>query len=166
MYSATLESLSLSCLRPRACLVVILQPPHITLNIHRSCKHCSCRSGEPYMLTRRGPRNHRSAARQVDLHLLIQESAPLADGDGGAGPRAASQSLARPALVYPQSKVAAIDDLHESHVGALRKTRMMLDTRPKPLDRRGIHIRHLQHRMRIAHRHRAYLDIRTVDLQR
>ena len=42
---------------------------------------------------------------------------------------------------------------------------MTLDTRPKPLDRRGFHVGHAQHGMRIAHGHRAYLDIRALDVQ-
>ncbi len=117
------------------------------------------------MLTLGSPRNHSGTARQVDSHLSIQQALPPADGDGGAGPRTAGQSLAHSAFEYAQSKVAATDDLHESHVGALRKTRVTFDTRPKPPDRRGFHIGHPQHGMRIAHRDRAYLDIRAVDVQ-
>src|SRR5258708_3426960 len=92
------------------------------------------------MLTCGGPGNHCGTARQVDSHFLIQEPPPPADGDGGAGPRAASQSLTRSALEDPQSNMAAINDLHEPHIGAFRKTRVMLDTRPKPRDRRGFRL--------------------------
>ena len=59
--------------------------------------------------------------------------------------------------------MSPIHDLHESHIGAIRKTLVAFDTRPKPLHRRGFHIGHLQHRMRIAHGYRAELDLRAVD---
>src|ERR1700676_5747724 len=91
---------------------------------------------------------------------------PPADGDRGAGPGAAGQSLAHTAFEFPESYAAALHDLHESHVGAPRKTRVMFDTRPKPLERRGFHIGYPENCMRIAHRDRPDLDISAVDLQR
>ena len=89
---------------------------------------------------------------------------PPADRHGSTSARAAGQCLTRASFEHPQANVIATHDLHEFHVGAFRKIRMMLDTRPKPLDRRGFHVGYTQYRMRIAHRDRAYVDIRTVDV--
>src|ERR1700722_7937976 len=103
------------------------------------------------MLALRRPGNRGGTARQVDPHIVVQQSLPPADGDGGTGPGSAGQCVPHTALEYAQPNMASIHDLHESHVGALRKTLMMLDTRPKPVERRGFHVGHLYYRMGISH---------------
>ncbi len=57
--------------------------------------------------------------------------------------------------MHAQSGMSAVDKLHEAGVDPLRESRMALQFLADRRHRSGVDIGHLDHRMRIAHAHRA-----------
>jgi chromosome partitioning protein len=112
------------------------------------------------------PRNQRSAAGQIHPHLSVERPQPLTDGHRRTRAGAAGEGFTRPPFEHAQQDMVAADDLHETHIGAVRKARVPLDTRPKPLDWGAFHLGHVQHHVRVAHGERAHLNVLAGDVQR
>src|SRR5450631_1414462 len=101
------------------------------------------------MLTQAVPRNHRSAAWQIHSHFRIERTELLADSNGCARAGATGQGFADPPFEHAQQNMVTADDLHKTHIGAMWESGVPFDTRPKLLERGGLHIGHAQHRVRV-----------------
>src|SRR5688572_5050656 len=91
---------------------------------------------------------------------------PAAHRDRRAGPGPAGPGLPRAALVHPKPDMAAVDDFHEADVGTTGEARVVLDCGTEPGDRRVGDGRDADHRVRVADRYGADLDLARADRQR
>src|SRR3954469_9110494 len=110
---------------PRAVCVLMLILNSLELCATR--ERYSGRAFHPNMFARCAPGDLEFSACKLHFDRGIEASVSSADRDSRARSCAAGERFARAAPEDAQPDVSAIDDFHESHVHALRKTRVMFD---------------------------------------
>src|SRR5690606_19567805 len=112
-----------------------------------------------------GPADLQRAAWQHHADLATDPPAAHQYRRRRAGTAAAGQGLADAALEHAQADALARLDLHETNVGRLRETVVLLQHDASRFKRRAIDVVDLDQRMRIAHRDRAETDDRATDCE-
>ena len=110
-----------------------------------------CLAGHPHRRARTLPGYAQISAACRHLNRCVDQPAPDSRCHGSTGAGSASQCFASAPLEHAQPDMVAVHHLQISRVDASWKAYVTLNLRPLACHRRGVHIIHHLHSMRIPH---------------